>query len=335
MGLRVAAATTLCVLLTELFHLHMGYLSVISAHIVMSQYQYTSFQKGVERIFGRVSGVWYGLLVVEFFHEKPFLFLGLMAAGQMAAGYLYASGRLNYAALQFGVFSPVVAEMGLADPASIVPTAQSIIWQVVLGVGAAILVNWLTGAEGPAFIETKGPPLWPLRGDWLSQGAMLATTAMTTMLASLLLELPVTPAMVSAMLLVIVPDLQALRRKAGQRALAVLIGGAYAFVGLFLLARLPHFGLLLALSFLAMFCAAYFTRASANYSYAALQTGFVIPMVLICTANELGSFAPAVQRFIGIGVGVLISMTVHYLWPVVPAPAAPSSLAPSLTLPAR
>lgn len=325
-ALRVMAATSLCLVIGQWLHLDLPYLSLFSAHIVMSQYTITSFQKGVERIVGRSLGVGYGLLLLALFREVPLVFLLLLIAWQIAAFYLYASGHLAYSAMQAGVFAPTVAQIGMTgDVVGAVSSGGSIMVQVILGVTAATLVNGLTGAENTITLDTRGQSLTPLRWDWISSSVMLTTMAMLTLFVTILLALPVVPTMVSAMILGMAPDTAALERKAEQRLLAVLGGGCYGFLGLLLLARIHSFGLLLTWNAFGMFLASYVTRASAKYSYVGLQTGLLLPMVLVGSSDDFGSMEPAVERFIGVILGSAVSFIVEILWPPVRTPAAASS----------
>jgi uncharacterized membrane protein YccC len=208
-----------------------------------------------------------------------------------------------------------VAYVGLtSNPGAAVPTAVNILIQIILGVGAAMLVNWLTGAEHSLDIVTQGEPLLPVNLHWLSLAAMLTLTSLTTMFACLALDLPVIPATVSSLLLAMTTDLHALRIKAEQRALGVVLGGGYSFLALLVLGRLPHFPLLLAFLALGLFVAASITRGSARYSYVGLQAGIAIGMVLVGAGDTPGSIEIAVQRFLGVVIGVAASVTIHSLW---------------------
>jgi hypothetical protein len=82
-----------------------------------------------------------------------------------------------------------------------------------------------------------------------------------------------------------------------------------------LLSRLPHFFLLLALLFLGIFLAAYLTRVGDTYSYAGLQMGLVLPLVLVVPRPEFGSFTSVMQRLEGIVIAVAATLLVGGLWP--------------------
>src|SRR5262249_41701600 len=157
--------------------------------------------------------------------------------------------------------------------------------------GVGMTIQWLTGGERSVAIQAAGPPLFPLRADWLRQSAMQTTAAVGTLAVASFVGLPVIPSTISAAIIAVSPDRPAMRRKGRQRALGVVVGGGYAFACLMLLHYLQQFALLLALSFAGAFVAGYYTKASKNYSYVALQAGLVIPMVLLGTANEVGTIA--------------------------------------------
>jgi hypothetical protein len=214
------------------------------------------------------------------------------------------------------LFIGVMVATGLTAPGTTVPYAENVIPQLLLGEAMAFLVNWFTGAERTLAIETKGQNLLPLRPSWLNTSAMLSTGQVGAMFATLLLDLPVTTTMISALIVGISPSAgQGMGKKALQRALGAILGGGYACGAMVLLPLMPHFTLLLALVFVGMFLAAFGTKVSQNNSYVFLQMGLVLPMVLIGPTGGIGSLGNAVQRLIGVAVGLLVAEVVFLLWP--------------------
>jgi uncharacterized membrane protein YccC len=324
-ALRVAAASTLCLLVVEYFHLDQGYLSVITTLLVMAQYTNTSFQKGVERILGRLAAVVFAVLLVTLLRGRPWLYLTLLVAMQLACNYVYASGRLLYAGLQMSAFSAGLAGIGMtATPAEVVPMSVNIIVQVVLGVAVANLVNWLTRAEASLAIVPGGTSLLPLRADWLSQSARVTASCLLSVAAILYFDLPVMPTIVSTIILGGTAGPAAAGVKAWQRAVAPLIVGAYGFMAIGVLHYVPRFGLLLLFAAAGQFVAAYLARASTRFGYLGLQIGLTLGMVLVGPPAEFSALEPVVQRLCGVLVGFAVSMAVHSVWPAVtpPAPAA-------------
>jgi uncharacterized membrane protein YccC len=315
LGFRVAVATTLCLLLTEVFRLKMTSLAVYSAHLVMAQFAFTSFQKGLERIIGRVMGVVYGLVLVMLFRERLALYFTLLGLGMLGFFYVYASNRLAYTALNGGLFVAFMAVIGLTDPSSAEMAALNITQQIIIGVGVAFLVNWIWGEERTWAIASKGDPLWPPRPDWLSRAAMIATSQMGALLATLLLDLPAITTTISAAILSTAGDWRAIEFKALQRTLGAVFGSAYALLAMTILFLMPRFELLLALTFFGMFLAAYFTRALSTWSYVALQAGLVLPMVLIGSNDTIGSPGAAWGRLQGVAIALAISELVYFCWP--------------------
>jgi len=327
-ALRVAVASTACLLISEIFQLKYPALGVYSVHLVMVQFSFSAFQKGVERVFGRISGVAYGLVLVELFHNAPYLFLFLMIVGQLFFFYVYASGRLAYAALNGGLFTAILGALGMADYPSAAPFAWDITPQLVLGSGMAALVNWTTGAERTLVIHLEGDPFVPIRLDWLNTSLMLTTIQMATVFAALLLDFPLVPTCISATLLAVSPAGAGIAQKGYQRMLGALMGGFAAFVALLVLGLLPYVPLLLALVFASMFVAAYKVRTSPNYSYTFLQAGLVMPLVLLSPEGGLGTLEAGTNRMVGVLVGLLVAELIALGWPRVGPPPRPSAPAP-------
>ena len=161
-------------------------------------------------------------------------------------------------------------------------------------------------------------PLWPLRGEWLSQSLMLAVTVLLTLLGAHAIGLPAEKAAISVMLLTVTPHVQALVLKGELR-----LGGAFLAVGwaagtFLVVALVPRLPVLAGLLFLGQFVAAYLTRTAGKHAYAGRQMGLVLPMLVVAPPAEFGSFAPAVQRLGGILLGLVASVVVAVLWPRFP-----------------
>src|ERR1700752_2286073 len=95
-----AAATVVCLVLAEWFGLEHANLAVWTTYLVMVQYAFTRFQKGLERVVGRGLGILAGLVLTTWFHDTAVLTLVLIAVLLIACFYLYFAGRLAYTFLQ-------------------------------------------------------------------------------------------------------------------------------------------------------------------------------------------------------------------------------------------
>ncbi len=160
-ALLVAGASTLCLVATEVLHLGLTYMSVISVHIIMTNPSTTIFQKGLERILGRVLGVIFGLALVMYLRETPFLFLLILVTGMAIFFYIYFSGHLSYTGLQGGAFVTIIVVTGLTTPSQTLSTAESMIQQILLGVAIALLVTGMFAADRPVD-QLVSPPILPL-----------------------------------------------------------------------------------------------------------------------------------------------------------------------------
>jgi uncharacterized membrane protein YccC len=324
LGLRVGVASTVCLLVAEWLGLEQTALSVYTTHLIMSQYPFTSFQKGVERTIGRVAGLLYGLVLVELFLDTPLLMLALVALGQVVCAYVYLSGRLAYTALMAAIFIGVVAATGLIDPTAAAPYVANVVPQLLLGEAAAFVVNALTGAERTLAIQPGGKPLLPLRAEWVNTALMLSVGQMVVLGITVRLGLPTTATMVSALIVGVAPaGGQSMARKAAERALGAVMGGGYAALSILLLHQLPALGLEAALVFFGMFLASCGTKLSRNHSYAFLQMGLALGLVLIAPTGRLGSVETALQRLLGVAAGLVAAQLVSLLWPRRPSDHLP------------
>jgi hypothetical protein len=167
-------------------------------------------------------------------------------------------------------------------------------------------------------IQAGEAPLWPVRGDWLSQSLMLAFTAILTITAAHALGLPPDKAAISVLMLTVTPHMQALILKGELRIAGLVLATAWALGAFLIVGLLPHFLLLAVLLFLGQFVATYLTQTGGQYSYAGLQMGLVLPMVVVAPPAEFGSLTPAVQRLASIVIALAASILVAGLWPRFP-----------------
>jgi uncharacterized membrane protein YccC len=331
-ALLTAGGTVVCLVLAEWLGLEHANLAVWTTYLVMAQYTFTRFQKGLERLVGRGLGILAGLVLTTWFHDTALLTLVLLATLLTTFFYLYFAGRLAYTFLQAGLYVVAMFQIGHANPASAVSAAEGLFAAIVLGVVVADMVTWLLGAEHDLAIRFGEAPLWPLRGDWLSQSLMLAVTVLLTLLGAHALGLPPEKAAISVLLLTVTPHLQAMILKGELRIAGALLATAWALGTFVVVGLLPHFLLLASLLFLGQFAAAYLTRTGGEYSYAGLQMGLVLPMLVVAPRAEFGSLTPAFQRLEGVVLGLGASVVVGGLWPRYPL-AARAAPAPSPSLP--
>jgi uncharacterized membrane protein YccC len=330
-ALLTAVANVVCLILAEWLGLERANLAVWTTYIVTAQYTFTRFQKGLERVVGRGLGILGGLVLATWFNDTALLTLGLIALLLTTFFYLYFAGRLAYTFLNAGLYVVAMFQIGHANPAAAVPEAKDLFAAVVLGVAAADGVTWVAGAERDLGIRFGEAPLWPVRRDWLSQSLMLAVTVVLTLLGAHALGLSPENAAISVMLLTVTPHVQAMILKGELRIAGVLLGTAWALGTFLVVGLLPHLPLLAGLLFLGQFVAAYLTGTAGKYSYAGLQMGLVLPMVVVAPPAEFGSLTLAVQRLEGVLLGLVASVVVAGLWPrfpladqTIPLPPPPS-----------
>jgi uncharacterized membrane protein YccC len=123
-ALLTAVATVVCLVLAEGFGLEHANLAVWTTYLVMAQFPFTRFQKGVERVVGRGLGILAGLVLTTWFRETPLLTLALIAALLTTFFYVNFSGRLAYTFLQAGLYLVDMFEIGHANPAAAVTAAE-------------------------------------------------------------------------------------------------------------------------------------------------------------------------------------------------------------------
>jgi uncharacterized membrane protein YccC len=328
-ALRAATAVALCLICAERLHLQQPGLAVWSTHMVMVQYTFTTFQKGVERILGRGLGILIALVLATLTRNAWGLGIVLEMLAIVPLFYVYFAGRLSYTFLNAGLYLASVMELARSEPTTAITQAGDLFLAIVVGVTVAVLVTWIGGGEQDITIHTEGQPLWPLDRNRLIHSVMLMLTVALVELVSHVLKLSTTTAIVSVMLLTITPDYQSLLQKGELRLAGAGLAILFASVTLVLLVRRPSFELLVVALFLGTFLAVALARKSERWSYAGVQMGLVLPMILVVPHQEFGSLGGAFARVGGAVLAIVASIVVGVAWAAVaPAPPLPSGMTP-------
>lgn len=308
-------------------------LAVWTTFLVMAQYSYSSFQKGIERIVGRGVGIFLGLVLTTWCNDMPLF--ELVTVGILLTGffYVYFSGRLAYTFLQAGLYLVAVLEIGNASPSTVFDEAKELFAAIVVGVFVADVVNWLAGSEHDLSLALGEKSLFPIRGEWINQSLMLSVTVLVTLVGAHVIGLPPSQSAISVILLTVSPHLQALIVKGELRILGLVLATLWGLATFILVGLLPYFALLVLLVLLGIFVATYLTVTGGTYGYAGLQMGLVVPMLVASPPDEFGRVTPAEQRFEGIILGLVASIVVAGLWPYFPLserkPAPPPAPVPA------
>lgn len=321
-ALRVALAATATLAVCVLLELPRASVAVWTTHMVMSTYTYTIFQKGVERVLGRGLGILLGWALVSLMPDAwfPRMLLELMLVSMFV--YLYLAQRLAYTFLNAGMY--IVAMVGISEhsPDAVIPEGIALFVAVTIGVVMADLVIWLTGLESEVRVDPGATPLFPLRADWVNHGIMAAVTSLLTLWLTVTLGLPTESAIISVLVMGVMPDVQTEALKGGQRFLGAILGTMMAAVIVFFVARVPHVSLLGALLFVGMLIASYLSRTAGKHAYVGVQMGLVLPMLVVMPPDHFGDLAGGAQRIAGVLSAIAVTVTVATLWPRVPPPSA-------------
>lgn len=313
-SLRVALATSVCLVLVAWLHLYHGNLAVWTTFMVMVTYQFTAFQKGVERILGRGLGIVIALLILVLCRDALALSLFLEGLAILVFFYVYFSGELAYTFLNAGLYLGVILEIGRHEPATVVSHAQEMALAIVVGVLVADLVSWLWGAESSLAITPGGSPLWPVRALPISRSLMLIVTLVLTLTVAHFFNMPTSTTIVSVMMLTVAADLQALLLKGELRLVGALLGGGFGLFTFMLVNRVPHFPVMVGMLFLGIFLATYIARTAGAYAYAGVQMGLVFPLVVVVPGREFGDVNSAFGRIEGAIIALAASLLVAMVW---------------------
>ncbi|HEY1783981.1 MAG TPA: FUSC family protein [Pirellulales bacterium] len=309
-ALRSAIAAVVALVCCEHYQLEHGNLAVWTTHMVMTQYAFSSFQKGVERVLGRGLGILGGLVLLTVWRNTLSMAIVFEAVALLLFFYVYFSDRLAYTFLNAGLYMAVIMDIGRTNPAAAFPEGWELFLAIVVGVVVANLVSWYSGMERELRIRTEGQPLLPIDRRRLGRSVMLVVAVALAQLITDWLALPTSTTLVSVMLLTITPDIHSLLQKGELRLTGAVLAVVYSLAALLLLIRLPYFTLLAVLLFLGMFLGGYLARVGGDRAYAGVQMGLVLPMILVVPPSDCGNLSTALSRLLGVLIALGCSLLV-------------------------
>ena len=140
-------------------------------------------------------------------------------------------------------------------------------------------------------------------------------------------------ALITALIIAAQSNLGQATLKERLRFAAVVIAGLYGLVSLVIISLSPHFPVFLALIMLGLFIGSYITTGTQRVSYAGLQTGIVLPLVMLTSNGPPLTLSIAAERFVGVIVGGGIALLVlRLIWPVDPLDQLKEKLSTALQL---
>jgi len=324
-GVVVASAVVLATVVSLYLEVEAPWWAAISAFMSMMSTGAGSVRRGLLRLTGTIAGAIVGFILgrwLPYDHVALCLFLGGMTMLGVMAMQVSPHGL---AWLFLAITSIMVLLSGLNDPMQIVPTAYYRVFDVAIGVAAAILManlfqDW----------HADRPPAMPgwrhlLGAQWpaLLHGARAGISVVIVLIVWILLDLPQVAEMTISIAVVMSAPVitygglgtrHAVAERSLHRFIGCLIGGLLALAVLGL--DLASFVWWLALIAAGVWVGAYIQLGKHGVGYLGTQSAFVYVITLIQGPAPPTSIMPGIDRFIGIagGLGILLLVSL-LLWP--------------------
>ena len=315
-AVRVGLAAAIALLVSESWHLPRTNLAVWTTHMIMTSHSHTTFQKGLERILGRGSGILIGGLIVAFLGELTPLVLVLEVAGMLAFFYAHFCGRLAYTYLNGGIYLNAVIMLNVnRDPGAAYSEGGWLFLAIVVGVVVSYLVTWLTFGERDLSIDPgAGYPLWPLRGESLARAAQMVATTLGAQYAYFALDLPPDSNTLALFLLSVIPDLHATLENGRFFRGGILLATFGSIPAVLLLNRLPHLPLLVLVVGGALFLASYIGQSKSGWGAVGSEFGQIFTLLVVVPAAQVASPASTLYNIASLYVFMLIALVNAHLW---------------------
>lgn len=324
-GVVVASAVVLATVVALYLEMEAPWWAAISAFMSMMSTGAGSVRRGLLRLTGTIAGALVGFILgrwLPYDHVALCLFLGGMTMLGVLAMQVSPHGL---AWLFLAITSIMVLLSGLDNPLLIVATAYYRVFDVAIGVAAAILManlfqDW----------HADRPPAMPgwrhlLGAQWpaLLHGARAGISVVIVVIVWVLLDLPqVTEMTISIAVVMSAPVItygglgtrHAVAERSLHRFIGCMIGGllALAILGL----DLSSFVWWLALIAVGVWVGACVQGGKHGVGYLGAQSAFVYVITLIQGPAPPTSIMPGIDRFVGIagGLGILLLVSL-LLWP--------------------
>jgi hypothetical protein len=313
-ALRVAAAAGITLVVSEWWHLPNANLAVWTTHVIMSAHPHTTFQKGLERIVGRGAGILAGTLIVSFFGEQRLLALGLEVVGLLAFFYANYCGRLAYTYQSAGLYLQAMCQIGGGDPSAAWVDGGWMFLAIVVGVSAANLVSWLTGAERDLSIEPGEGSLLPIRREPLACAAQVTTTMLLAQYVFFALDMPPDANVYTLFMLAVIPDYASMQQRTTYYVGGILAGIAYAVSSLLLVNRVLHLPFFVALVAFGMFISSFIYQGKGDTRFVGYEMGVIFPLLLILPCDKIQSPSLTFYNIVALLTFTLIAVVVGGVW---------------------
>ena len=324
-GVVVASAVVLATVVALYLEMESPWWAAISAFMSMMSTGAGSVRRGLLRLVGTIAGALVGYILgrwLPYDHVALCLFLGGMTMLGVMAMQVSPHGL---AWLFLAITSIMVLLSGLNNPLLIVETAYYRVFDVAIGVAAAILManlfqDW----------HADRPPAMPgwrhlLGAQWpaLLHGARAGISVVIVLIVWILLDLPQVAEMTISIAVVMSAPVitygglgtrHAVAERSLHRFIGCLIGGVLALAVLGL--DLTSFMWWLVLVAAGVWVGAYLQGGRHGVGYLGTQSAFVYVITLIQGPTPPTSIMPGIDRFAGIagGLGILLLVSL-LLWP--------------------
>lgn len=324
-GVVVASAVVLATVVALYLEMESPWWAAISAFMSMMSTGAGSVRRGLLRLVGTIAGALVGYILgrwLPYDHVALCLFLGGMTMLGVMAMQVSPHGL---AWLFLAITSIMVLLSGLNNPLLIVETAYYRVFDVAIGVAAAILManlfqDW----------HADRPPAMPgwrhlLGAQWpaLLHGARAGISVVIVLIVWILLDLPQVAEMTISIAVVMSAPVitygglgtrHAVAERSLHRFIGCLIGGVLALAVLGL--DLTSFVWWLVLVAAGVWVGAYLQGGRHGVGYLGTQSAFVYVITLIQGPTPPTSIMPGIDRFAGIagGLGILLLVSL-LLWP--------------------
>jgi len=324
-GVVVASAVVLVTVVALYLEVESPWWAAISAFMSMMSTGAGSVRRGLLRLIGTIAGALVGFILGRWLPYDHVALCFVMGGVTMLGVMAMQVSPHGLAWLFLAITSIMVLLSGLNDPLQIVPTAYYRVFDVAIGVVAAILMANL-------FQEWHAdrPPAMPgwrhlLGAQWpaLLHGARAGISVVIVLIVWILLDLPQVAEMTISIAVVMSAPVitygglgtrHAVAERSLHRFIGCLVGGVLALTVLGL--DLTSFVWWLALIAAGVWVGAYMQGGKHGVGYLGTQSAFVYVITLIQGAAPPTSIMPGIDRFVGIagGLGILLLVSL-LLWP--------------------
>ena len=317
-------------------HIDFGFLSIVTAYVLLQLFFSELRKKAIERIFGPTLSAILILIILMIFQNHYVLMLLSATILLMIFVYYFVVGYFSYSMILGAITISLISAMDI-DKSLFQAMHLGLYWVINLLIGSIVVImidfiasKWIfekkllnkiedIESKKSFFILKRHLSNWREKSKFNYKAAIVAIRVAATFIILLLVNRKMQwsfidiQAVIAGIIVSAQPSNSLTHQRALMRALGVVVGAIIAIGFAYLLQICPSLFLTVILITGSLGTLTLLSENYLFYEYAFLQAGVMIPLILITSNQEIINVHLAFERSLGSFEGGLVAIAMVYL----------------------